>query len=63
MYACIVAVFGFFNRTFTGIERNRSYHLDLGFLSGPIPNNVVVANVTISTLSASKFYSQHLSST
>ncbi len=28
--------------------------MDLGFLSGPIPNNVVVANVTISTQSASE---------
>ena len=44
-----ITVFGFFHKTYTGIEQHSSHQLVVGYLSGPPSPSFSIAAITVTT--------------
>ncbi len=49
-------VIGFFQSSYTGIERNNSYQIPVGIVSGIPPRGFAILNIDIIPITASKYY-------
>ena len=54
-YSCTIVI-GFFQSSYTGIERNNSYQIPVGIVSGIPPRGFAILNIDIIPITASKYY-------
>ena len=54
MNPIVAAGFGFFESTFSGIERSRDYNISVGFISGVIPSSSFSVDVNFEHVTTSE---------